>query len=157
MSQILTKLNNMEIKALTDDIVEWANKVFPDRQPASALLKLFEEVGELVRNPDSPGEYADICIMLFDLANMHNIDLADAIRTKMNINRDRVWTLTKNGTMQHSDVLPAAVCRKKQAYHRGAYDARNGNLRNPGNNVGGVIEEWYYRGYDMAAGEGDVE
>lgn len=147
----------MEIKALTDDIVSWANKVFPDRQPAAALLKLFEEVGELVRNPDSPGEYADICIMLFDLADMHNVDLAEAIRTKMDINRSRSWTVTKNGTMQHDDPIPPAICVKKQAYLRGTRDARNGNLRNPGSNVGPVVEEWYYRGYDMAAGEGDVE
>lgn len=147
----------MEIKALTDDIVQWADEVFPNRRPASALLKLFEEVGELVRNPDSPGEYADICIMLFDLANMHNIDLASAIREKMDINRNRVWTVTRNGTMQHDDAVPPAICTKKQAYLRGAKDARNGDLRNPGNNVGPVVEEWYYRGYDMAAGESDVE
>ena len=92
----------MDIPSLTKEIVQWADSVFPNRQAASALLKLFEEVGELVRDPSSPGEYADICIMLFDLAHMHNVDLTQAIIDKMIINRNRNWTVTLNGTMQHS-------------------------------------------------------
>jgi NTP pyrophosphatase (non-canonical NTP hydrolase) len=92
-----------EIKDLTDNIVDWADSVFPDRTPSSALLKLFEEVGELVRDPTSPGEYADIAIMLFDLAHMHDIDLGEAIREKMAVNRARTWRITDTGTLQHLD------------------------------------------------------
>ena len=147
----------MDIKSLTKDIVDWADSVFPDREPASALLKLFEEVGELVRNPDSPGEYADICIMLFDLADMHKVDLSKAIVEKMQINKDRNWTVTKNGTMQHEDQPVVGICPKREAYLYGMRDAREGNRRNPGNNVTPVITEWYNRGYDMAAGECDAD
>jgi NTP pyrophosphatase (non-canonical NTP hydrolase) len=89
------------IDELTQEIVEWADQVFPDRTNSSALLKLFEEVGELVKDPHSPGEYADICIMVFDLAHMHGVDLASAIKEKMQINKARTWRVTATGTLQH--------------------------------------------------------
>lgn len=144
----------MEIKTLTKNIVEWADSVFPDRKPEAALLKLFEEVGELVKNPRSPGEYADICIMLFDLANMHKVDLAQAIKDKMKINRNRAWVRTLTGTMQHSDAGGTDVVdHRRQAYLMGIRDAREGSPKNPGNNVTPAMTEWYERGYDMAAGE----
>lgn len=91
------------IRELTEDIVQWADSTFPSRNAASALLKLFEEVGELVKDPSSGPEYADICIMLFDLANMHGVDLAAAIKDKMDINRGRKWAVTSLGTLHHSD------------------------------------------------------
>jgi len=147
----------MEIKKLTKSIVEWADSVFPDRKPEAALLKLFEEVGELVKNPRSPGEYADICIMLFDLADMHKIDLAQAIKDKMEVNRSRQWVVTKTGTMQHKDHPLEGTCTMRQAYLYGMRDAREGNNRNPGNNVPPKYVEWYNRGYDMAAGECDAD
>jgi NTP pyrophosphatase (non-canonical NTP hydrolase) len=93
-----------EIKELTNEIVVWADEVFPDRDETSALLKLFEEVGELVRDPSQPGEYADICIMIFDLAHMHDIDLSAAIREKIEINKRRSWTKTATGTLQHTGI-----------------------------------------------------
>lgn len=83
------------------DIADWADGVLPNRSPQTALLKMFEEVGELVRSPSSPGEYADILIMLIDLARMHGIDLLEATRTKMKINRGREWAVTSMGTLQH--------------------------------------------------------
>lgn len=91
------------IDMLTDRVVEWADSVFPDRVAQSALLKLFEETGELVKNPTSSNEYADICIMLFDLANMHGVDLAKAITDKLAVNRERNWGFTAVGTLQHTD------------------------------------------------------
>ena len=147
----------MDIQTLTKDIVTWANMVFPNRKPSSALLKLFEEVGELVRDPASPGEYADICIMLFDLANMHGVDLSKAIEDKMRVNRSRQWTVTKNGTMQHMGVDPTTASPTRQAYLTGIRDAREGSPRNPEMHWGSTFIEWYNRGYDMAAGEADVD
>lgn len=89
------------IESLTAEIVEWANQALPGRVVQSALLKLFEETGELVRDPKKSEEYADICIMLFDLAHMNGVDLTQAIVDKMAINRGRVWTVTPSGTFQH--------------------------------------------------------
>lgn len=92
-----------EIHDLTKEIVEWADSVFPERRPESALLKLFEEVGELVKDPSDGSEYADICIMMFDLANMYKIDLAAEIRAKIEINKRRNWAKSKTGTLQHKE------------------------------------------------------
>ena len=92
-----------EIRDLTVEIVEWADSVFPERRPESALLKLFEEVGELVKDPSDGSEYADICIMMFDLANMYKIDLAAEVRAKIAINKRRNWAKSKTGTLQHKE------------------------------------------------------
>lgn len=89
------------IHTLTDDIVQWADAVFPDRQPQAAFLKMFEEMGELIKNPRNGEEYADVCIMLFDLAHMHGVDLTYAILAKMATNRGRIWEKTDSGTFQH--------------------------------------------------------
>lgn len=91
----------MLISELTDEVVQWANAAIPDRTPASALIKMFEEVGELSKDLSSPGEYADVLIMILDLAHMHGVDLAQAVRDKMKINRLRTWTRTETGTYQH--------------------------------------------------------
>lgn len=92
-----------EIRQLTDEIVQWADSVFPSRTPQSALLKLFEEIGELVKDPADGGEYADIVIMMLDLADMHHIDLAAEVRAKIEINRNRNWAKSKTGTLQHKN------------------------------------------------------
>ena len=90
-----------DIEQLTDRITSWADKVFPQRTQQSALLKMYEEIGELVKNPKSPDEYADICIMLFDLAKMNGVNVAQAIEHKMYVNEHRIWRETETGTMQH--------------------------------------------------------
>lgn len=98
--------SEMTIAEHTDVIVGWANDALPDRTPQSAVMKLFEEVGELVKHPSEEGEYADICIMVFDLARMHGVDLNDAIIRKMMVNEGRAWALTPMGTYQHSGEAP---------------------------------------------------
>lgn len=90
-----------DIQQLTAKVVEWADSVFPERRPESALLKLFEEVGELVKDPSDGSEYADIMIMMLDLAHMHNIDIEMETLVKLEINRNRVWAKSKTGTLQH--------------------------------------------------------
>ena len=90
-----------EIKSLTYEVVSWANETIPERTVSSALIKMFEEIGELTKDLRSPGEYADVMIMLLDLANMHDVDIAQAVWDKMAVNRSRKWTVTETGTYQH--------------------------------------------------------
>lgn len=90
------------IHGLTTQIVAWADKRFPNRTPDKAFLKMFEEMGELVADPSSPGEYADVLIMLFDLANMHGVDPAKAIRDKLAVLEGRTeWKANELGVFQH--------------------------------------------------------
>lgn len=91
-----------EIRELQNLIGTWADEVFPDRTIQSAALKLYEEIGEMLRNPSSEDEHADIYIMMFDLSRMYGIDIASAVRRKMARNRMRSWHRTETGTLQHS-------------------------------------------------------
>lgn len=85
-------------------VVAWADKAFPNRTPHIAFLKLFEEIGELVKHPGEPLEYADVILLLMDLASMHGItDLAGAIVKKLAINAERQWAVTGLGVMQHTE------------------------------------------------------
>ena len=153
----------MEIRQLTQDIVQWADSVFPDRKPESALLKLFEETGELVRDPTAAGEYADICIMVFDLAHMHGIDLAEAIREKLEINKHRDWTKTKTGTLQHfgePDRMKVIGRNGNSglhyAYDKGKQDVLHGRPRDPGQFVEDRdLLDMYNRGYDLGVGDSE--
>lgn len=91
-----------DLRVMQQLVVQWADGAFPNRAPAGALLKLYEEIGELIRAPDSAEEYADIFIMLVDLAHMYGVfDIGAAVWAKMKINSRRKWTPTAIGTMQH--------------------------------------------------------
>ena len=92
-----------EIRELQALIGTWADQVFPERTIQSAALKLYEEIGEMLRNPSSEDEHADIYIMMLDLSRMYNIDVAAAVRRKMLLNKMRSWRRTETGTLQHTD------------------------------------------------------
>lgn len=145
-----------EVAQLTQEVVQWANSVFPDRKPQSALLKLFEETGELVKDPSDASEYADIFIMLLDLADMHGVDVVKAIRDKLALNRQRTWTKTATGTLQHTastdrlDMLPANY---RESYADGVADFKAGLRRRVHYHKDVDSQYWYNRGYDMGAGE----
>jgi len=92
------------IEKLQEEIATWANKVMPDREPQHTFNKLvFEEIPELVKSGlNDPMEYADILILVLDLAYLKGIDAASAVREKMKINRARKWVMnSKTGIMSH--------------------------------------------------------
>lgn len=88
------------------DIVEWANAVFPHRTPKDVLLKFYEELGEVIKKPTDPMEYADVMILLLDFANFNDIDgevIMKAIGEKMEVNKLRRWVIDRRtGIMQHA-------------------------------------------------------
>ncbi|SRR6266404_716151 len=84
------------------DISTWAGKQFPKRTVAGVYLKLYGEVYESIRNPGSPDEFADLMILLLDLASMQHINVANAIADKMKINKKRLWIFDEiTGLAQH--------------------------------------------------------
>ena len=48
-----------------------------------------------------PLELADVAILVLDLFYLQEIDLAQAVKDKMLINRQRTWRIADNGAMQH--------------------------------------------------------
>lgn len=79
----------------------WANDALPGRQVDAAWKKLFEELGEVLRNPRDPGEWGDVFILLMDLATIYGVAVDVAVETKLAINCGRTWELTETGVYQH--------------------------------------------------------
>lgn len=99
------------IEQVQKDIREWADKVFPNRTADEILRKLImEEVPEFLNGgANDPYEYADLVILILDVASVKGIDVARAVRKKMEVNRMRTWARKPNGLMQHAD--PEELCK----------------------------------------------
>jgi NTP pyrophosphatase (non-canonical NTP hydrolase) len=84
-------------------IAEWADQVVPCRTPMSTVSKLLEEIGELVASDrmNDPQELADVAILVLDLFNLQGVDMAQAVRDKMEINQARHWIVADNGAAKH--------------------------------------------------------
>lgn len=85
-------------------IAEWADSVYPDRTPEHALTKMMmHEIPELLHGGvNDPLEFADVAILLFDIAHLKGIDIGKAIADKMEINKKRIWGIDRNtGVMSH--------------------------------------------------------
>lgn len=80
----------------------WADRTFPDRTIGEAILKLKKELAELdTASYLDAGEFADVAILLFDVAHLSGIDISTAVENKMAINEKRVWKKLDDGTHQH--------------------------------------------------------
>lgn len=96
------KRGGADIRQLQDRVTRWADANFPQRTTKDILLKLYEEIGEYCRNPQSALEMGDIMILLLDVAYKNGIDVHRAIETKMDINEERQWRVDENtGIMRH--------------------------------------------------------
>lgn len=85
-------------------IAEWADSVYPDRTPEHALTKMMlHEIPELLQGGvNDPLEFADVAILLFDIAHLKGIDIGKAIADKMEINKKRIWGVDPaTGVMSH--------------------------------------------------------
>jgi NTP pyrophosphatase (non-canonical NTP hydrolase) len=91
----------VDVRQMQASIHQWAETTFPGRPVHSALVKLFEEIGEVIKEPSKEEEWADVMILWLDLAAMHGVDIAGAVMRKMQINRQRRWAVDANGLMSH--------------------------------------------------------
>jgi hypothetical protein len=124
---------NGDISFLQQEIATWADSLIPNRTAHQALTKLaLEEIPEFLLEPDSPGEYADLVILILDIAHLQGIDVKAAVLEKMNINKNREWEVDpKTGIMSH---LPNCM-----SYEQWYLD----------------VEEWFY--IEMAESGADRE
>lgn len=100
---------------LQEQVHAFAEETFGPGREDAAWKKLFEEIGETLKNPRDPSEWADIFIVLLDLAKMYGVDVGAASVAKMAVNRERVWTKTETGVMQH---VPGAEKTPTLPIHR---------------------------------------
>jgi hypothetical protein len=104
MEEVFNQHNPIGINAIAEEVHDWANKVFPERGLGSMALKLYEEIGEWLRDPSSRSEFADVMIMLLDAAIKCGItDIDRAILEKLSINRNRAWKISALGVMSHQE------------------------------------------------------
>lgn len=91
------------IVRLQHRIAAWAEKVMPNRTADDALRKLMlDELPELLHGGlQDPHEYADVLILVLDIAYLAGIDAVDAAHRKMAINEGRGWCIKGNGLIQH--------------------------------------------------------
>lgn len=89
---------SITIDELQKEVVRWADKIAPDRQAKDAVVKMVSETSELLdavlngEKQEVEGELGDCVILLLDIADMYGINLVEAGRRKMRINRNRKWT-----------------------------------------------------------------
>lgn len=91
------------VKHLQQRVKQWADRVFPKRTSHGALVKLvLEEIPELLNGGlEDPLEYADVLILILDIASLNQIDAIAAAHRKMDINERRQWRVSDNGIMKH--------------------------------------------------------
>lgn len=83
----------LTVRGAQQMVTAWADQVFPDRTVKGTLSKMMcEELPEFITSElRDPLEYADLLILVLDLAGQMRIDVEDALRRKMEINRKRKW------------------------------------------------------------------
>jgi len=102
-------------KDLTDLIVGWANRVFPNRTIANALQKMvMHEIPEYLMKQDDEMELADLGILIYDIAHLAGYDLEEAIRKKMAINEKRLWAIdSATGLMSHIKTMEPSTIQSQ--------------------------------------------
>lgn len=102
-----------DLRRVQDEITRWATEQFPARTDHQTIFKLMlHEIPEMAMHKKEKGtdeigpELADCLILLFDLASMWEVDVAEAIAEKMGINYTRKWAADAHGIFQH--VKPPA-------------------------------------------------
>lgn len=86
---------------LTEEVFNWAEETFPNRTDQSMFLKLYSEIGEMIGSDGDRSEIADVFILLLDYAKRKKVDVTSAVRDKLEINRQRDWSVDNNGVMSH--------------------------------------------------------
>jgi len=91
------------IADLQQEISAWVDTINPGRTSISTISKLLEEIGELLGSDkmSDPMELADIFILCLDLGTIQGVNIEEAIRQKLEINKARTWRIADNGAMRH--------------------------------------------------------
>lgn len=98
-----------DIEELQRNIVEWLDGVHPERREMAVWAKLYEEAGEAMVDPKDIDEWADIIIVLLDLAMRYGHYMDDILMVanqKLEVNKNREWIINRHGVMSH--VKPQA-------------------------------------------------
>jgi hypothetical protein len=93
-----------DFQALQDRIEAFQRSRFPEQKLAGKFAHLAREVAELRANPDDPMEWADVTILLFGAAAMHEISAAALLQNaeaKLKICEARKWVPADEHGVHH--------------------------------------------------------
>lgn len=90
------------LDALREEVTQWQRETFTLRSPHSISTHLLREATELQREPDDPEEIADVQMLVWGLADDVGVDVASAVREKLERNKKRTWgTPDADGVVEH--------------------------------------------------------
>lgn len=81
--------------------LRFAHSTFVDVSPETQVLKVAEEVEELLDDPSDAEELADVLMTVLFLASVADVDLRSAFHAKVERNLRRKWSRGENGTWSH--------------------------------------------------------
>ena len=80
------------------EYLQWVRATFPDETTDDQIKHLKEEFSELmISDFRDAGEFADVLMLLFCVAEGRGFDLAAAFEGKFAINKMRKWEKTERG------------------------------------------------------------
>jgi dCMP deaminase len=86
----------------------WKRATFPHETIRSAALHLADEADELLRNPSSADECADVRLLLWSVEDQltgfierSGVDILDAAEQKIAVNERRIWADRGDGVFEH--------------------------------------------------------
>lgn len=92
-----------ELTQFQSEVNKWQTETFPASTANSKIAHLRQEIEELAEHPKDAAEMADILILLCGIASLAGVDLLEAAKAKMEINRKRTWgTPDKDGVVKHT-------------------------------------------------------
>lgn len=102
MGSTPTERTVSELTPFQSEVNDWQLKTFPTSSVNSKIAHMRKEIEELAEHPTDASEMADIFILLLGVASKQGVDLLDAARAKMEINKKREWgTPDENGVVLH--------------------------------------------------------
>ena len=91
-------------KELYEKIGNISKELYPKSNSIHHMVKLKEEINEVIENPTDIVEYVDCFICLISAVHNSDISLSDIvekINEKLEINKKRKWKLMEDGTYKH--------------------------------------------------------
>lgn len=90
------------LNEIFSEIVDWSNATFPGATHKIKAIHLSREATELTENQEDESEIADCLFLLAHLADGLNVNLAEILETKLELNKNRKWgTADANGVVEH--------------------------------------------------------
>lgn len=87
--------------SVQDLVTRWADRTFgKDRPVSKTIVKLFEELGEALKSPEDPTEWADVLILVYDLMARFGVGDPDRhVLEKLKTMESDTWVEAPTGVM----------------------------------------------------------